>query len=61
MTVNLPDNNQLTGCDGISREIIEVTGATLSDFTTVVRLNIKKLKEKFEHTKDKTILHQCQK
>ena len=34
-------------------EEIEVTGVNLKDFTTITRPNLKELKTKFEHTKDK--------
>ena len=39
--------------DGNAREEIELTGYKLNDFTTVRRPDMKKLKYKYEHTKDK--------
>ena len=45
--------------DGKSRERIEVTGINMSDFTTVDRPNMRELKEKYNHTKDKQFYTQA--
>ena len=45
---------EINSLDGQAREEIEVTGSRLPDFTTVRRPNIRELKTRYEHTKDKT-------
>ena len=45
----------INSLDGISSEKIEVTGVDLPDSTTVERPSIKKLKERFKHTRDKRL------
>ena len=44
--------------DGNTSEEIEVTGTKLCDFTTIRRPDISKLKDKYEHTKDKRFYKQ---
>ena len=47
-------NLSIESLDGKASEKIQVTGTKLRDFTTVRRPDIDKLKEQYEHTKDKT-------
>lgn len=44
---------EINALDGRAREEIEVTGSKLPDFTTVKRPDIRELKLKYDHTKDK--------
>ena len=51
-------NLSIESLDGKTSEEIEVTGTKLRDFTTVRRPDISKLKEQYEHTKDKRFYKQ---
>ena len=51
-------NLLIESLDGKVSEKIQVTGTKLQDFTTVQRLDINKLKEQYEHTKDKRFYKQ---
>ena len=46
-------NLSIESLDGKASEKIQVTGTKLRDFTTIRRPDINKLKEQYEHTKDK--------
>ena len=45
----------LDSVDGKNRENIKVAGKRMPSFTTVTRPNMKLLKSKYEHTKDKQL------
>ena len=51
-------NLSLESLDGNTSKEIEVTGTKLCNFTTIRRSDISKLKEKYEHTKDKRFYKQ---
>ena len=51
-------NLLIESLDGKASEKIQVTGTKLQDFTTVQRPDINKLKEQYEHTKDKRFYKQ---
>ena len=44
----------INSCDGQASENIEVTGVSMTDFTTVKRPTFLELKEKYEHIRGKT-------
>ena len=51
-------NLSIESLDGKASEKIQVTGTKLRDFTTIRRPDINKLKEQYEHTKDKRFYKQ---
>ena len=51
-------NLLIESLDGKASKKIQVTGTKLRDFTTVRRSDINKLKEQYEHNKDKRLYKQ---
>lgn len=46
-------NVEIVSLDGNAKEKIEVTGTIMPNFTTIKRPDMNKLKQKFNHTRDK--------
>ena len=46
-------NVEIASLDGNAKEKIEVTGTRMPNFTTIKRPDMNKLKQKFNHTRDK--------